>query len=101
MSIVQNGEITPRESLLHEWEKEIFEKQAAHEITMKQLELEIKREDNRAKIELKRLEAKWASWLKLPSMVIKLPLYPILGIAYCVAIVKKRDPPKSFWDLLN
>jgi hypothetical protein len=93
--------MTPRESLAHEWEKEIWEKQAAHEITMKQLELAIKRADNEAKIELKKLEAKWASWLRLPSMIIKLPLYPLLGIAYIVAIAKKYEPSKRFWDLLS
>lgn len=101
MAIQGLGEVTPRESLLHEWEKEIFEKQAAHEIAMKRFELEIKKADNEAKIELRRLEAKWASWMKLPSMILKLPLYPLLGIAYCIMAAKKYEPGKRFWDLLQ
>lgn len=101
MSIIQNGEMTPRESLLHEWEKEIWDRQAEHEITMKKLELEIKREDNQAKIELKKLEAKWSSWLKIPSLIIKIPLFITMGIAFCIAAAKKYEPSKRFWDLLS
>lgn len=99
--MVENGEMTPRESLQHSWEVENFEKQAAHAIQMKEMELAIKREDNQAKIELKRLEAKWSSWLRLPSLIIRLPLYVILGIAYCISVAKKYEPSKRFWDLLG
>lgn len=101
MAIQQAGEVSPREHLLHEWETEIFEKQAAHAIKMKEMELEIKREDNQAKIELKKLESKWASWLRLPGLLIRLPYLILFGFAYIVAAFKKYEPPKKFWDLLQ
>lgn len=99
--MVENGEITPRESVLHNWEVENFEKQAAHAITIKQLELAIKQEDNQSRIELKKLESKWASWLKIPKLIVLLPLYILMGIAYCICVSKRYEPSKKFWELLN
>lgn len=99
--MIDNGEVTPREHLTHQWEVENFEKQAAHAIHIKELELAIKREDNQARIELKKLEAKWGSWLRLPSLIVRIPLFILLGMAYCIATAKKYEPPKKFWQLLE
>jgi len=99
--LVSDNEVSPRESLLHEWEVENFEKQAAHAIQIKQLELALKREDNQAKIELKKLEAKWSSWLKLPITLIKLPIYLVMATGYVVAVARKQDVTKNFWEYLR
>lgn len=86
-SIEQSGQLSPQEMA---YEREMFDKQTAFQLEVKKLELEV------AKI-----EAKWASWLKLPSQIIKLPLYVLLGIAYIVSMITKKEVPPAFWDLLK
>lgn len=86
-SIEQSGQLTPQEMA---YEREMFDKQTAFQLKIKELELEV------AKI-----EARWGSWLKLPGMIIKLPLYVLLGIAYIVSMITKKEVPKEFWDLLK
>jgi hypothetical protein len=94
-------ELTPREHLLMEHEAEQARLTREYSLTTKQLELEITREKNRAAIELKRLEAKWNTWLRLPALVIKLPVFLVLGVAYIVAVIRKVEPPKEFWGYLK
>jgi hypothetical protein len=101
MSIVNNEQLTPREHLLMEAERDEARLAREHAIAMKKLELEVKRLDNYAKIELKQLESQWAAWLKLPSMLLMLPFYVLLGVAYCIATARKYEPSKRFFDLLQ
>lgn len=72
-----------------------------HAIAMKSLELNLARENNTAEIKLKELEAKWATWLKIPITIIKLPLYILLGLAYICSMFTRKEMPKRFWDLLS
>lgn len=101
MSIINNDQLTPREITEHDWRLDEFAKQTAHARSMKLLELEVLREQNSAEIQLKTLELKWATWLRIPILILKLPLYLILGIAYIVSMVTKKEMPKRFWDLLS
>lgn len=87
--------------MLMEAERDEARLSREHAITIKQLELAIKREDNQAKIELKKLEAKWSSLLKIPSLIIKLPILFILSIAYIFSVLLKQEPSKSFWSYLS
>jgi len=68
---------------------------------MKRLEIELQREKNQAEIELRKLEAKWSSWLALPKMIIKLPVYILLGFGYTIQSVRKQTPTKEFWRFIN
>lgn len=68
----------------------MFDKQAQQVLAVKGLELEVKK-----------LEAKWTSWLKLPITIIKLPLLVLLGIAYIVSMFTKYEVPDEFWDMLR
>lgn len=86
-SIEQSGQLTPAEMA---YEREMVDKQNAFHLEIKKLELEVTK-----------IEAKWASWLKLPSQIIKLPLYVLLGVAYIVSMITKKEVPKEFWDLLK
>lgn len=99
--INQSTEMTPRESLEHEWRVEEFEKTSEHAIKMKQLEIELAKEDHKAEIELKKLEAKWAAWLRLPRTILLLPVLILFAFAYIFAIGFNYQPPKRFWDLLS
>lgn len=99
--ITENDQLTPREHVLMENERDEARLTREHAITVKQLELAIKREDNQSKIELKKLEAKWSSLLRLPSLIIRLPILFILSIAYIISVIRKQEPPKSFWSSLS
>lgn len=94
-------QMSPREVAEHDWAVEQFDKQAAHAITIKNLELEILREKNQAEIKLRELESKWKTWLKLPKLIVLLPVYMLFGIAYIFAVCFKYQPPKPFWKLLE
>lgn len=72
-----------------------------YSMEMKKLEIELLRAEKVAEIEIKRLEAKWSSWLKLPYTLIRLPLYILFPIAYIVCAITNYQPPKRFWDLLS
>ena len=82
--------MSPRESIQHEWDIDMFRIQAEHAVTMKQLEI----------AQLK-LEAKWNSWLKLPAMLIKLPVWCILAIGYIINSIRNKNPDINLWKLLN
>jgi hypothetical protein len=101
MAITENDQLTPKEHVLLEAEKEEARLAREHAVTIKQLELAMKRDDNQAKVDLKRLEAKWSSWLRIPSLIIRLPFLIILAFGFVVAAIRKHDPGKSFWSLLS
>lgn len=83
-------ELSPREWAEYNNQKVMIELQMAHAKEMKVLELEVTR-----------LEAKWSSWLKLPVTIIKLPVYVLFGIAFCIAQITKQEMPEQFWRLLR
>lgn len=90
MPIYENTELTPKEHLLLEAERDEARLSREHQLAIKRLDIEVKK-----------LEAKWSAWIKLPSLIIKLPLFIILGIGYIFAIMFKQSPPKEFWNLLK
>lgn len=71
-------------------EREQEKEQIAYGIEMKKMD-----------IELAKLEAKWSAWLRLPSLIIRLPLLIILGIAYLIHAKKGIEPSDNFWRLLK
>lgn len=87
---IGSTELTRREVQLQEFEKEMFDKQANHAVDMKKLNLEV------AKI-----EARWSSWLKIPITIVKLPVFIVLGIGFCIAVAKNKELPDKFWDYLK
>lgn len=83
-------EMTAREREEFAQEKEAAAIQAEYNLKIKEMEIEVAR-----------MEARWSSWLKLPLMIIKLPVFIVFGIAYCIAMAVKHDPPESFWKFLK
>jgi hypothetical protein len=90
MAIIEMDQLTPRESIQHDWSMDEFRMQSEHAIVMKKLE-----------IEEQRLEAKWASWLRIPVTIIKLPVYLVMAFGYVIAMARKKNPPDKFWDYLR
>lgn len=101
MSITENDQLTAREYTIMEAERDEARLAREHAVTIKQLELAIKREDNQAKVELKKLEAKWSSLLRIPSLIIKLPILFILSFGYIASVLSNQEPSKSFWNYLS
>lgn len=101
MLLAENTELSPREYVLMESQKEEARLAREHAVTIKQLELATVQEKNAAEIELKKLEAKWSSLLKIPATIIKLPIYAVLSVGYIVYAIRGTEPGKSFWQLIK
>lgn len=99
MSIVENEMLTPRESVLLDREAEENRLNREHAVRLKELEIQLARDKYQAQIELKKLESKWSSLLRIPSLIIKLPVLLILSIGFIFAALRKWEPSKSFWSL--
>lgn len=82
--------LTPREYEEFNQRKEYFELQAEHELKVKNLELEVMK-----------LEAKWSSWMKLPVMVLMLPVRILFGIAFICSVFVKKDLPAEYWRVIK
>jgi hypothetical protein len=83
-------EMTAREYQQHQHDLEMFDRQAAQVLAVKDRELA-----------LAKLEAKWSSWLKIPITIIKLPVLILFGIAYIVATARKHEPSAEFWKFIH
>lgn len=66
------------------------DKQMAYGLQMKELDIKVQT-----------LESKWAAWLRLPGLILRLPLLVILGVGYIVHAVKGTEPSDNFWNLLK
>lgn len=88
--IEQRSEMTAREREEYEQSKEMFEKQSEHAVRIKELELEAVR-----------LESKATVWFRIPVLIIKLPVFLILGLGYIVHAIRKTEPSERFWNFLK
>lgn len=88
--IQSRDELTPREREQMQYDKDVIELQAEHTRAIKAMELETAK-----------LEAKWSSWLRIPITFIKLPVFILFGVAYCIAVARKHEPSDNFWQFLK
>lgn len=89
MPFITSTTLTPREVQTQQYDKEILERQMAHAVQMKQLEIEVQK-----------LEAKWSSWIKLPLVLITLPVRILMVIPLTVYALKKQEVPEAYWKFL-
>lgn len=82
--------LTPREAEQMSYEREGEKLQIEYGLALRDKE-----------IELQKLQAKWSAWLRLPSLILKLPLLIILGLAYIVHAIRAIEPSEDFWNLLK
>lgn len=90
MAMTTRETLTPREYEEFNQRKEFFEMQAQHELAVKDKELEVMR-----------LEAKWSSWMKLPVMVLMLPVRVVMSFAVIISAITKQPLPQQFWDYMK
>lgn len=82
--------LSPKEYEEFNQRKEMFEMQAQHELAVKDKELEVMK-----------LEAKWGSWMKLPVMVLMLPVRILFGIAFICSVFVKKELPAEYWRVIG
>lgn len=87
MRIPGPEQLTEREREMNEHEALMLDKQIEHVQKTKALELE-----------MAKLEVRWTSWLKT---IIKLPVYILFGIAFCISMITKKEMPEDFWRFLK
>lgn len=82
--------LTARER--EEWEqnKESMERQMSHAKEMKILELEVLKQ-----------ESKWSMWIKIPLVIITMPIRILFVIPLCIYAVTKQDIPEAYWKFLK
>lgn len=85
MAFQTSTQLTPREIQLQQYEREMLELQMAHAKDLKLLEIEILR-----------LEAKWASWIKLPLVLITLPVRVLFVIPLSIYAATKQEVPEFY-----
>lgn len=85
MPIQTSSTLTPREYELQQYEKQMLELQMAHTIQVKQLE-----------IELQKLEAKWSAWIKLPMVLLTLPVRILFVIPLSIYAITKQEVPEFY-----
>ena len=90
MAMQFRDQLTPREAQEQQYQKEMLELQMIHARTMKEKD-----------IELAKLEARFSSWLRLPVLVLKLPVLLLLGVGYIVDRIKSQEPGDDFWNMLK
>lgn len=86
----QPEQFTPREAETMRYEAERADKEMAFGMEMKKLDIEVQK-----------IEAKWSVLLKIPIIIVKLPLLILLGIGYIIHAIRKIEPSENFWKLLN
>lgn len=83
-------ELSPREWAEFENSKKMFEIQATHSKEMKLLELEIQK-----------LEIKWATWIRIPIVIITLPVRVLAIIPLSIYAATKQEVPEFYKKLLS
>ena len=78
-------QISPREYSTWQHEIEMFNLQADHTARMKDKEIEVQK-----------LEAKWASWIRIPLVLITLPVRILFVIPLTVYAVTRQEVPEFY-----
>lgn len=113
-------QLTPRESVEHEWDVEATRVAYEHEITVARLNVEAKkklfmlqREDanksrkhaermKETELAIRELEVKWKSLLRIPVLVVKLPILALFAIAYIMSVMTNHEiKSDAFWRFVN
>jgi uncharacterized protein YtpQ (UPF0354 family) len=82
--------LTPRERAELDWEREYAKLQVEYGTKVQELDLEVRK-----------LEAKWSSLLKLPLAVVLLPVKLIMALAIPIAAITKHDLSDKFWEFMR
>jgi hypothetical protein len=83
--------MTQREREEFEQEKTFAEMQSAHNLKIKEMELEVAK-----------LEARWSVLLRLPLEIVMLPVRMLLGLGYIVGSFREDyEPGENYWKFMG
>lgn len=117
--ISQNEQLTPREAILIDNEKEENRRAREHALAVSKLnvqqkitELKLRQaEGTKARIHaqkmkevelaIRREDTKWQNLLRLPRLLIMLPVYIVLAFGATILLVKKGELPEKVYQLLK
>ena len=80
-----SDQISPAEFERHQWDVETFDKQLEQQRFLKERE-----------VELAKLDTKWASWLRIPLVIITLPIRILFVIPLTVYAATKQEVPEFY-----
>jgi len=83
-------QMTDREREEFEQEKTAAQISGDYHLKAKEMELEVAK-----------LEAKWSSWLKLPIIIITLPVRILFALGFVVCMARKSEPSEAFWEFMQ
>lgn len=113
-------QITPRETL--EWEREDrqIKESYEHEVAVARLNVDAKRQltimqhENALKsqqhsekmkeleLEIRKLDVQWGSWLRIPVLIVKLPVLILFSVAYIVSVATGHEiNSNEFWRFIK
>lgn len=90
MLINEPNSFSPRELEQMRYEAERSDKEMAYGMDMKKLDVEVQK-----------LETKFSSLLRIPIIILKLPVLVLFGIGYVIHSIKGTEPSDNFWKLLK
>lgn len=82
--------ISVAETTRHSWDEEASRLNRQHDIAVRQLELAYMRQDQN-----------WGSLIKIPLTIILLPVYTVLALAICFAMLRKYKVSQELLDLFK
>ena len=82
---LNSAQLTPREIQEQEFEKEAWIRQAEQQLKLKDKEIEVLK-----------LEAKWGAWIKLPKLIILLPVLVLLVVPLSIYAVTHQEVPEFY-----
>lgn len=82
--------LTPRERVEFEWEKEATHLQAT---------LHERQQDH--DLEIRKIEVKWTQVFRIPQAIILLPVKVIMSIAIPISIITNHTLTKEYWEFMN
>lgn len=85
-----NPNLTPRERAELDWEKEAAHMQVEYAQRIKEMDLQVRQ-----------LEVRWLQLLRLPAMIILLPVRLVLAFAIPISVITKTTLPDQYWEFLK
>ncbi len=81
--------LTPREQQEQDYQKEMVRLQMQHEKELTAMDIEVRK-----------MEASFSVWLKIPILILSLPIKALLVIPLCIYAVRGKEVPEHLWKLL-
>lgn len=88
--ITNKSELSQREYEQMQHQKEMLEIQTLHTQKIKAIEYEVVK-----------LESKWASWLRIPITIVKLPILFVASVAFIVYAIRGTEPPENLISIFK